>query len=168
MTVGDSRDRSTGTLPGLVRPRPGWPVRFLGVLIASGGLWLESAPVGIAVGAGLAVGAVRLRGWTLFALGQIGLIAAVPRGAPLVSVALVETGLVVLLAGDAGSPRESVETLLETGVPVAGLGLLAWALRQWLAAIWPIALGLVIAVAVTGYGLHRYERLLLGYLEESS
>ena len=153
-------------LAGLARPRAGWPIRLAGALVATAGFWLGAGVPGLFAGGILAIGALRWRGWTLFALGQVALVALLPRGAPLLAVALSEAGLFGVLGGEARSPHESRWRVLEVGAIAGALGVVAWGTWRWSATIWAVALVVVAAVAVAAYGVHRYERLSLGYLED--
>jgi hypothetical protein len=153
-------------LADLGRPRAGWPIRLVGALVATVGLWLGAGPVGLLAGAGLAIGALRWRGWTLFALGQVALVALLSRGGPLAPIVAIEAGLFGLLVVDGRSSREVPWAVLETGAITGALGFVAWSAWRWGTTSWVVALLVAALVAVAAYGLHRYERLHLGYLED--
>jgi hypothetical protein len=104
--------------------------------------------------------------WTLFALGQVALVAVAPRGSPLEPIAAIEAGLFVLLLGDRLGALGSFRSLAATLFLAGGLGALAWGGWGWFDTTWGVALVVAAAVAVAAYGLHRYERLQLGYLED--
>lgn len=165
MATTDPLDIQGDALRTLLRPRAGWPVRLAAALVATAGFWLARGPLGLAVGAALGVWAVWSRGWAAFALGQIALVALIPRGGPLAELVVVEAGLFGLLLGDARPSRNMPLVVLETAVITGALGGLAWVAWRWLDAILGVALLVIAAVAVAAYGLHRYERLHLGYLD---
>lgn len=159
----DAADSEDG--PFAAWPRAGWPTRSAGALVATAGFWVQGGIAGLATGVALAIGALGVRGWTLFALGQVAVVALLPQGGPPGAIAVVEAGLFGLLLGEVPAGDSSPRAALEGGSVTAVLGLLAWGAWHWRGTPWAIAQTLVV-VAVVGYGLHRYERLSLGYLED--
>jgi uncharacterized protein (DUF983 family) len=102
----------------------------------------------------------------LFTVGQLAVLLAVPRGAP----------LALLVAAEAAVSLPLVVSLLGVGLRATGvftlvaiaLGALVFGGLRALESLWLAALVVVPVVATLTYGLHRYERVVLGLVREGS
>lgn len=103
---------------------------------------------------------------TVFALGTVGLLVVLVPDAPLwrrgTAAGLLALVLVAsLLRTEA--PRRAVLAFLAS---VVGLGAVAVGLWRASDRLWLGALGLILAGATVAYGLHRYELVRLGLVED--
>lgn len=142
-------------------------VRVLAAAAAVGPLYLVAGVPGAALGGGTVL-ALLLAPAFGFAAGQLGLVVVLPPSAPLLRVGLAQAGLFVALFGATATARTSVADAVAYGV-LAGVlgGLTWWGIRTGLP-LWGVAAGLIGAVALVGYGVHRSELVALGLVEESA
>lgn len=131
-------------------------------------------PIALAVAAGLVggiVGTVGLGIWLVspvyaFAIAQLGLLLVVPDSISIGELVILESGLGTLLfAGmlDEFESRRSIGVFLLGAV---GLGGTAVAAGPSAIALWQSVLAVLGVFAFLSYGLHRYELVELGLVEE--
>jgi len=138
--------------------------RVFGLSVGGAALGVSAGPPGILGGLALVLAAVLPVPYAV-GVGHVLLVALVPAGVGLLTVTVVEAGLVVALltAGDARSRSlsDAVAMLSCIGVLV---GVVLWALRGTDALVSVVA-ALVSVTGVASYGLHRYELVLFGLVE---
>jgi len=90
-----------------------------------------------------------------------------PTGPGLAAVAAIEGFVALVVAGGLALAGERPRWALAGGLVVTGGALGAWFAAGVLGVV-PVALGVVVVASLLSYGIHRYEMLVLGLLEESS
>lgn len=152
-------ERTVGIAGRKIQPATLLRAGGLGLLVVVG--WLVAGVVGVAVGGAIAGVAVVARPVVVAGIAQAGLLVVVPELATaesLAAVGLFELGVIAVLLSD--PPVEIPTALLTTGFAVV---FATSTLTIWVRNGPSAAVGLLLAVAaVSGYGIHRYERVSLG------
>jgi hypothetical protein len=141
-----------------------WLFGGLGILGVTAVLSVFVGPVSVAVGAGLLV----LHYWSsvvAFAVGHVAVLLVPQLVVPALPLLAAEACLACLLVESASRTSEPWRTALTMGVSFAVLA--AIVVVGWMSfeAAWGIGVILVVIVGIAAYGLHRYERLVLGLTE---
>ena len=136
-----------------------------GGLMVAGGLALSAGVFGLVAAFIALVAAIGLT--TPFALTVCILLITAIGPTVTLTVALSACGLAVIaLAGfdNVNAPLQGVVLLLAATALVGGIAYLAW--RAWPA--WLATLSVLIVIAILGYGIHRYERVMLGLVTDDT
>ena len=139
-----------------------------GVAVTTVALGYAAGPWGVAAGIATAVAWYRLTDVYAFAVGQLLAVATLSGAAPIWPVAAAELGLLGVLVGSVAGVDRPGRPLAVFGLATLLFWAIAWGLIRTGRPLWSAA-GLVAVVAATAaYGLHRYELVELGLLEEAT
>lgn len=131
------------------------------VFVLSGGL------PGIAAGGLIAVCWYFLPAVYVYAIGHFALLVTIPT-TDIVLFGLAETTLIgILVAPIVQTPRPRQRLLLTIAGIMIGV-VVSWASYQQLNHVWTAGFVLIGAWALLTYGLHRYEQLALGLIEDTT
>lgn len=101
------------------------------------------------------------------AFGQL-VVAALSDGIAVGYLVLAEVGLLAVLVGTSLALDRPRWRVIVTGGVAIGFGASALAIVRWSNRLW-LAIGFVLIVfAIVSYGLHRYERVALGLVEDTT
>lgn len=147
--------------------RNGHWIGGIGVAIATIALGLTAGPVGLAAGLGAALAWYALPGWYAFTVGLVVATPLIVSAPSLWTRAVVLLGLLAVLAGPLTRVEDETRTLTAFAFTTAVVAIVGWGVLWtdqplWLAALVVAAISVLIA-----YGLHRYELLMLGLVEEA-
>jgi hypothetical protein len=170
---GARRLRRTFRAPRSVRPRPLAERTLLGAF----GVVLTAAVLGLVGGvAGVGLAAAFVLAWLLFrpvysyALGHVLALGATASALSVVELVFVELGLLGVLLGPLTSPElrsrgSLVRSTLGSGFVLFGVVVVGFALLEQ---TWGVAVLLVLVCGVAGYGVHRYELVVLGLVGDDA
>lgn len=138
----------------------------LGVLVATGALGLLAGPWGLLAGLATAVAWYALPAPSAFAAGAV-LALPATADAPLAAVVAVQVGLLAVLAGSLLDVDEPLGALFAFALATLALAAVGWGVLRAGRPLWLATLALALVAATAAYGLHRYERVRLGLIEEA-
>ena len=101
------------------------------------------------------------------AFGQLVVAALFPRLST-VNLVLLEFALLAVLVGPSLVLDNSRWRVVVTSVVAVVLGGCTLVVARWSARFWPPLVFLVVVFAASSYGLHRYERVALGLVEDNT
>ncbi len=137
-------------------------VAALGTLVATLAVGVAVGPLGVLMAAGLVSALYFISTTAAFALGQVVLVALVPASGAFAILVLAEIGLLGVLfstAVDHHDPARLLVVSLLAGLVIGSIGWLGFQASQ---TVWIVAGALALATAFFAYGIHRYERVMLG------
>ncbi|UTF54834.1 hypothetical protein [Natronosalvus rutilus] len=146
--------------------RPGGRPAGIALAIITVAMGVVAGPLG-AIGGG-----VTAAGWYLLgtpyaiAIAHVALVVLFPSGLSLLSIGLLEAGVLTLVLAAATGERYPLRFAVTALVGVITLGGLT-AVLVHTQPLWLAALGLVVAAGVLAYGLHRVELVQLGLVTDS-
>lgn len=164
-TDGRSELVPTGRTTGASVDRRHW-FGGLGVAFAAVGLGLAAGLPGIAAGAGAAIAWFLLPAPSAFAVAQLLAVAALSADDPPLAVAIAEVGLLSVLAGPLAETDAPGGTLGAFAVAALATGAVGWGLLRSDRPLWLAGLAVALVAATAAYGIHRYERVSLGLVED--
>lgn len=160
---------STLTAPTPTARRSLWTrlVGGFGVAVVGAGFWLAVGGWGLLAAAVIGLGWYRLSSLYAVAIGHAALlpfVTSIDTVTPAVLIAEVGFGLLLIApAVDTAAPTAFVGAFLGS---LGGLLVISVAVYRWSDRLWITAVVLLGALAVASYGLHRYELVRLGLVEE--
>lgn len=140
----------------------------LGVVAATVGLVLAGGVWGVLAGFAVALAWYVLPATYAFAVGQILVVAVLSAEVPLVATVIGEAGLLAVLAGSLTTTDEPARTVAALAVATLALGAVGWGVLRSGRPLWIVAVAIAVVATTTAYGLHRYERVRLGLVEDDT
>ena len=135
-----------------------------GLVLSTAALVLVVGPAGLLGGVVLAVCWFALPGITAFAFSHLLLVGIAPVQPALSALVLFEIGVGALLLGPAAN--RPARSIVPVTIAVAGLLLtVAWTTGTTTGDLWLGAGALLGSIGAIAYGLHRYERAVLRFVE---
>lgn len=140
---------------------------ILGALAILVILTLFGGTVGLGIGVIVAISGVFLPRIYAFAVGHLGILVAI--SSPTVfQLAVAELSLVPILVAPLVAIEDGLRSIAATSLCYIGLAAVVATGIMTIDALWLTAVILAILVMSIGYGIHRYEQLQLGLVEETA
>lgn len=134
------------------------------ILIASGFIAVNGV-FGFLISATIALGWYMLPSMYAFAIGQFALLTITPANTAILG--LLEASVVGILLEPALHHEKSLRVLVLTGGAISFVASIVQVTLGWLDPLWKTVVLFALGFAVVAYGLHRYERLTVGSLDET-
>ncbi|UPV98953.1 hypothetical protein M0R88_10480 [Halorussus gelatinilyticus] len=140
----------------------------VGALVALGALTVLHGVLGFVGGVAIGLSWYMLPSVYAFTIGQFVVIAVIPgNGTSLVQVWLLELGLISILVEPGVTQKQQLRKTVLIGLGIS-LGVsLVWEIVDGVRPLWQSVLVLAVIFMTLTYGLHRYEQLELGLIEEA-